>query len=74
MEGGVFLIGKLADPAHQLTKLTLVGIADEAGVLEEGEIFCQYQQDEESDSVVVQSEVLVCRAPACELVTSLLLV
>lgn len=63
------MIGRLFTPCSRPNELTLAGIADEAGVLEEGEIFCQYQQDEESDPVVVQSEVLVCRAPACELLS-----
>lgn len=48
------------------TKGCLVGIADETGTLKEGEIFCQFQENDESPPKVVVNEVLVCRAPACE--------
>ncbi|ORX38450.1 RNA dependent RNA polymerase-domain-containing protein [Kockovaella imperatae] len=44
----------------------LIGIADESGMLKEGEVFCQYQDEGQAKPVIVQSEVLVCRAPACE--------
>jgi hypothetical protein len=50
--------------------LTL-GIADESGTLKEGEIYCQYQESEETEAVVVKGEVLVCRAPACGFVSGL---
>ncbi|KAK6910761.1 hypothetical protein I203_104793 [Kwoniella mangroviensis CBS 8507] len=43
----------------------LIGIADETGTLKEGEVFCQFQENEEgSKPKVVLGEVLVCRAPA----------
>ncbi|WWC90607.1 uncharacterized protein L201_005543 [Kwoniella dendrophila CBS 6074] len=43
----------------------LIGIADESGLLKEGEVFCQFQENEEgSKAKVVMGEVLVCRAPA----------
>jgi RNA-dependent RNA polymerase len=42
------------------------GVADETGTLKEGEVFCQYQENDDSMPRVVVSEVLVCRAPACE--------
>jgi hypothetical protein len=42
-------------------------VADETGTLKEGEVFCQYQQDDKSQPRVLVSEVLVCRAPACKL-------
>lgn len=32
--------------------------------LREGEVFCRYQKDEQSEAVIVTGEVLVCRAPA----------
>lgn len=44
----------------------LVGIADETGTLKESEVFCQFQENDESPPKVVVNEVLVCRAPACE--------
>ncbi|WVW85521.1 hypothetical protein I302_107559 [Kwoniella bestiolae CBS 10118] len=45
----------------------LIGIADETGTLKEGEVFCQFQENEEgSKPKVVLGEVLVCRAPACD--------
>ena len=42
------------------------GIADESGTLKEGEVFCQFQESDEIEPRVVMTEVLVCRAPACE--------
>nr|XP_019011562.1 RNA-dependent RNA polymerase 1 [Kwoniella pini CBS 10737]OCF50343.1 RNA-dependent RNA polymerase 1 [Kwoniella pini CBS 10737] len=43
----------------------LIGIADETGTLQEGEVFCQFQENEEgSKAKMVVGEVLVCRAPA----------
>ena len=44
----------------------LAGVADESGTLEDGEVFCQYQDEGMQDPITVKSEVLVCRAPACE--------
>ncbi|WVR09517.1 hypothetical protein IAU60_006585 [Kwoniella sp. DSM 27419] len=44
----------------------LIGIADETGTLKEGEVFCQFQEDEKSAPHVVVNDVLVCRAPACD--------
>jgi RNA-dependent RNA polymerase len=35
--------------------------------LKEGEVFCQFQQDDDHQPRVVVSEVLVCRAPARKL-------
>jgi RNA-dependent RNA polymerase len=43
----------------------MVGIADETGTLREGELFCQYQESDETEPVIVTDEVLICRAPAC---------
>ncbi|AFR96691.2 RNA-dependent RNA polymerase 1 [Cryptococcus neoformans C23] len=42
----------------------LIGIADETGTLKEGEVFCQFQENDDSPPKVVVNEVLVCRAPA----------
>ncbi|BEJ14161.1 hypothetical protein CspHIS471_0313350 [Cutaneotrichosporon sp. HIS471] len=42
----------------------LMGICDEVACLAEGEVFCQYQVDDDSEPSVVTGEVLVCRAPA----------
>ncbi|BEI83326.1 hypothetical protein CcaverHIS002_0311940 [Cutaneotrichosporon cavernicola] len=42
----------------------LMGICDEVACLAEGEVFCQYQVDYDSEPIVVTGEVLVCRAPA----------
>lgn len=33
-------------------------------MLGENEVFCQYQESDETAPVVVQAECLVCRAPA----------
>lgn len=42
-----------------------MGVADESGLLQEGEVFCQYE-DPESDegAVVVQGDCAITRAPA----------
>ncbi|ORY35716.1 RNA dependent RNA polymerase-domain-containing protein [Naematelia encephala] len=42
----------------------LIGIADESGTLKANEVFCQYQESDETEPVIVQSEILICRAPA----------
>lgn len=42
----------------------LIGVADETGLLKEGEIFVQYQVTESDKPVVVTGSVVVCRAPA----------
>ncbi|WWD19157.1 hypothetical protein CI109_103615 [Kwoniella shandongensis] len=42
----------------------LIGIADETGLLEEGQLFCQFQESEDSEPRIVVNEVLICRAPA----------
>ncbi|WVN86300.1 uncharacterized protein L203_101463 [Cryptococcus depauperatus CBS 7841] len=42
----------------------LIGVADETGTLQEGEVFCQFQENDESPAIIVINEVLVCRAPA----------
>ncbi|TYJ52353.1 hypothetical protein B9479_007047 [Cryptococcus floricola] len=42
----------------------LIGIADETGTLREGEVFCQYQENDGTPPKIVTDEVLVCRAPA----------
>ncbi|WVQ80183.1 hypothetical protein IAT38_002288 [Cryptococcus sp. DSM 104549] len=42
----------------------LIGIADESGLLKEGEVFCQFQENDDAPPRVVVHEVLVCRAPA----------
>ncbi|TXT13886.1 uncharacterized protein COLE_00079 [Cutaneotrichosporon oleaginosum] len=42
----------------------LMGICDEVACLEEGEVFCQYQVNDNSEPVIVTGYVLVCRAPA----------
>ncbi|WWC63397.1 uncharacterized protein I303_105997 [Kwoniella dejecticola CBS 10117] len=45
----------------------LIGIADETGLLKEGELFCQFQENEEgSKAKLVRGDVLICRAPACD--------
>ena len=49
------------------TGVFLIGIADETGTLEEGQVFCQYQEADDTKPVIVESEVIVCRAPAREL-------
>jgi len=64
LPGGVFLIGELL--ASRCPKLKFPGIADELGVLNEGELFCQFQESEFTKATVVTGEVLICRAPACE--------
>ncbi|RXK35060.1 hypothetical protein M231_07680 [Tremella mesenterica] len=46
------------------TGVFLIGIADETGTLKEGEVFCQYQESDDTPPVIVESEVIVCRAPA----------
>jgi RNA-dependent RNA polymerase len=42
------------------------GIPDEYGILKEGEVFCQWQDTEEHNSVpqIVVGDCIVCRAPA----------
>lgn len=42
----------------------LIGVADETGLLKEGEVFVQYQVTENDEPVVVTGAVVVCRAPA----------
>ncbi|ODN90833.1 RNA-dependent RNA polymerase 1 [Cryptococcus wingfieldii CBS 7118] len=42
----------------------LIGISDETGILKEGEVFCQFQENDETPAKVVVNEVLICRAPA----------
>lgn len=42
----------------------LIGVADETGLLKEGEVFCQFQITETDKPVVVTGPVVVCRAPA----------
>ncbi|WVF67576.1 hypothetical protein IAT40_002334 [Kwoniella sp. CBS 6097] len=42
----------------------LIGIADETGTLQEGELFCQFQEDENTPPRIVLNDVLICRAPA----------
>ncbi|KAK8854698.1 hypothetical protein IAR55_003437 [Kwoniella newhampshirensis] len=42
----------------------LIGIADETGLLEEGQVFCQFQESDDTKPRIVVNEVLVCRAPA----------
>lgn len=42
----------------------LIGVADETGLLKEGEVFCQYQINPGDKPVVITGPVLVCRAPA----------
>ncbi|ODO01343.1 hypothetical protein I350_06162 [Cryptococcus amylolentus CBS 6273] len=42
----------------------LIGIADETGTLREGEVFCQYQENDGTPPKIVTDEVLICRAPA----------
>ncbi|EKD15408.1 uncharacterized protein L3040_001776 [Drepanopeziza brunnea f. sp. 'multigermtubi'] len=44
--------------------LTLYGIMDETGILEEGEIYCTYQSQKGKRMVVIQDRVLVTRSPA----------
>ncbi|WVQ95053.1 hypothetical protein IAU59_002145 [Kwoniella sp. CBS 9459] len=44
----------------------LIGIADESGTLREGEVFCQFQEDEQTPPRIVINDVLICRAPACD--------
>ena len=41
-------------------------ISDETSLLSEGEVFCQFQENEEMEPRIIQSEVIVCRAPACK--------
>ena len=63
LSNGAYLIGELrADRLHSAPSMS--GIADELGVLGENEVFCQYQEGDETKPVIVQSECLVCRAPA----------
>lgn len=61
---GVFLIGMCLQVRCIIADTS--GIADETGTLKEGEVFCQYQEDDDHEPRVVVSEVLVCRAPACK--------
>ncbi|OCF31540.1 RNA-dependent RNA polymerase 1 [Kwoniella heveanensis BCC8398] len=44
----------------------LIGIADETGTLQEGEVFCQFQEDGNMAPRIVVNDVLICRAPACD--------
>jgi len=66
LPGGVFLIG-----VSGLDECLYVGVADESGTLKENEIFCQFQETEEMEPRVVSGQVLICRAPACELLLCL---
>ena len=65
LSNGVFLIGKWSRKGN-VVLADVPGVADETGTLKEGEVFCQYQENDESMPRVVVSEVLVCRAPARE--------
>ena len=67
LDAGVFLIGTCAS----LRLADSAGIADESGTLQEGEIFCQYQENDETPAVTVEGPVIVCRAPACEFLGSI---
>lgn len=42
----------------------MIGVADETGLLKEGEVFVQYQVTEKDKPVIVTGPVVVCRAPA----------
>jgi RNA-dependent RNA polymerase len=43
----------------------LMGVADESGLLQEGEVFCQYEDPEsEEGPVIVQGDCAITRAPA----------
>ncbi|WRT68501.1 uncharacterized protein IL334_005477 [Kwoniella shivajii] len=44
----------------------LIGSADESGTLKEGEVYCQFQEGDDSPAKIVVGDVLVCRAPACD--------
>lgn len=43
----------------------LMGVADESGLLEEGQVFCQYHDPEQEDGpVIVKGDCAITRAPA----------
>jgi RNA-dependent RNA polymerase len=47
------------------TGVYLMGVADESGLLEEGQVFCQYQDPEQKDGpIVVKGSCVITRAPA----------
>lgn len=57
-------VSSLAQILASQAQLIVLGVADETGTLKEGEVFCQYQENDDSQPTIVKSEVLVCRAPA----------
>lgn len=66
IQSGVYLMGEQAASVVKFEAHTMPGVPDEHAVLQEGEIFCQWQDPEDSSSKpsVVTGDVMICRAPA----------